>query len=81
MNKFFKETELLDGYNEEEYEVVPGRSSAVDESFIGCRNATFTWNPEPSATGTDTPSSQFKLTIPDELQFAKGGINLIVGPT
>ena len=81
MNAFFKETELLDGYGDEEHEVVPGQSSAVDDSFIGFRNAAFTWNPEPSNTGADTPSSQFKLTIPGELQFAKGGINLIVGPT
>ena len=81
MNNFFKETELLDGYSDEDYEVLPGRGSALEEGFIGFRNATFTWNPESSTTGTDTPSSQFKLTVPDELQFAKGRINLIVGPT
>lgn len=78
LNDFFKQTDLLDAYGEEDAKLLAAASA--DDSFIGFRNATFTWNPESPNAGTDTPS-QFRLTVPGELQFKKGKINLIVGPT
>ncbi|KAF5311665.1 hypothetical protein D9611_009497 [Ephemerocybe angulata] len=85
-NTFFKTTELLDTYSK------TGEGSGLsddcpvevhtqpEDNVIGFRNASFTWVPERSP-GTPASSSQFKLTVPGELCFAKGKINLIVGPT
>ncbi|KAJ3519232.1 hypothetical protein NMY22_g13302 [Coprinellus aureogranulatus] len=79
LNDFFKQTELLDVYDEDSQATHPA-SALADEGVIGFRNATFTWDGEPSNSGTETPS-RFRLVIPGEIQFAKGKINLIVGPT
>jgi hypothetical protein len=84
VNDFFKTTELLDVYGDDEepsHEYSSNLATAADEDFLGFRNATFTWNPNASGTGANTPSSQFKLTVPGTLKFAVGRINLIVGPT
>ena len=85
MNDFFKTTELLDAFGDNDEKPSDGHSSnlaaAANEGSLGFRNATFTWNPSTSGTGADTPSSQFKLTVPGSLDFSRRKINLIVGPT
>ncbi|KAI0640447.1 P-loop containing nucleoside triphosphate hydrolase protein [Trametes meyenii] len=50
---------------------------------VGIRNATFTWSKE--ATASQTPGSTrkrtFALRVDEELNFQRGKVNLIVGPT
>jgi hypothetical protein len=79
LNTFFKTTEILDVYGGNDPKAHYD-SPASEQDFTGFRNATFSWTPEPTTSGTDTPS-RFNLTVPGELTFAKGKINLIVGAT
>lgn len=83
LNDFFTETELLDGFEEADLTLSIPHHQGLDEGVIGFKNATFTWSPESSPTGASTPSSssQFRLSVPGDLQFKKGKINLIIGPT
>lgn len=79
---FFKETEFLDRYQPTEETRSPPNVLLSEDAgdFIGFRNASFTWTPDASPTSS-SPSSQFRLTIPGKLEFARGKINLIIGPT
>lgn len=53
-------------------------SSARGEIVVGIGRALFTW----STTVENTRAEQdFVLKIEDEIEFYRGGINLIVGPT
>ncbi|KAJ3527518.1 hypothetical protein NMY22_g9759 [Coprinellus aureogranulatus] len=84
LNNFFKETDLLDAFDEKTTSIqgdTLGVTQTLPEDFIGFRNASFSWNADSSRSGADTPSSQFKLSVPGELEFRKGKINLIVGAT
>ncbi|RXW21499.1 hypothetical protein EST38_g4368 [Candolleomyces aberdarensis] len=78
-NAFFKETDLLDSYEFTESSSAIVQPQPVEDDGLYLRNASFTWTPE--ANGESTPSSSFKLTVPGELRFMEGKINLIVGPT
>jgi ABC-type multidrug transport system fused ATPase/permease subunit len=79
---FFKETEFLDRYQDPEESSPPILASEDSEDdFIGIRNASFAWKLNTLESASSTPSSQFKLTVPGKLEFVKGKINLIVGPT
>ena len=80
LNTFFKTTEILDAYDEGDSKESHD-APVSEEDLTGFRNATFSWTPESTTSGTDTPSSRFNLTVPGELTFAKGKINLIVGST
>ncbi|KAF6747842.1 multidrug resistance-associated ABC transporter [Ephemerocybe angulata] len=85
-NTFFKTTDLLDSYSKsgEGSGLSNDRLAEVhtqpEDNVIGFKNASFTWVPELSP-GARASYSQFKLTVPGELYFVKGKINLIVGPT
>ena len=78
-NSFFKETDLLDSYSFSESPSAPSQPLLIDDGLY-LRNASFTWTPD-SANDECTPSSSFKLTVPGELRFMEGKINLIIGPT
>ncbi|KAF6747838.1 multidrug resistance-associated ABC transporter [Ephemerocybe angulata] len=78
MNSFFRDTELLDAFEDTESDGPTPTSLSGD--VIGFRNACFAWSRE-AVGGESTPSSQFRLTVPGDLQFLKGKVNLIVGPT
>ncbi|KAJ2931797.1 hypothetical protein H1R20_g5295, partial [Candolleomyces eurysporus] len=78
INSFFKEMDFLDSYQLTENSPALVRPQLVDDGFY-LRNASFTWTPK--TNGESTPSSTFKLTVPGELRFMEGKINLIVGPT
>ncbi|KZV64708.1 P-loop containing nucleoside triphosphate hydrolase protein [Peniophora sp. CONT] len=85
VTEFLQDTELLDHYAAQlegkasEDAIVTG--APEDPLSIGMNDASFTW----SATSTDgalTPSRRaFTLHIPDKLDFKRGAVNLIVGPT
>jgi hypothetical protein len=51
----------------------------VDE-LIGFRNATFSWSKDTDGARTRS-RRDFLLKIEDEVIFARGRINLVVGPT
>lgn len=73
------QTELLDSFAEPRDVITD--SSAAHKGAIGIGKANFTWSNEPT-DGSVTPSRQaFRLRVDDELQFQRGGFNLIVGPT
>ncbi|KAJ2923003.1 hypothetical protein H1R20_g14092, partial [Candolleomyces eurysporus] len=78
INTFFKEMDFLDTSKLPENSSSLVQSQPVDDGLY-LRNASFTWTPE--ANGEFTPSSTFKLTVPGELRFMEGKLNLIVGPT
>ena len=78
-NAFFKETDLLDSDELKGSSPALVQSQPAEDDGLYLRNASFTWTPE--ANGESTPSSSFKLTVPGELRFMEGKINLIVGPT
>ena len=50
----------------------------MPEPRIGFHNATFLWSADAE---TSSAKRRFTLKIEEELQFKKGTINLIVGPT
>ncbi|VDB89909.1 unnamed protein product [Peniophora sp. CBMAI 1063] len=87
VTEFLQKTELLDHYteqlNHEDVMQDPTETTGApdDKLTIGINDASFTW----SATSTDgslTPSRRtFTLRVPDKLEFKRGAVNLIVGPT
>lgn len=80
LDNFFKETDLLDVFDEETS--LP--AVAPDSDHVGFRSARFSWTPNtPGSTSgiVDETAQRFKLTVPGELEFRKEKINLIVGPT
>ena len=79
VDAFFKETDLLDSYEPNKNLSPLAQPQPVEDECLYLRNASFTWTLE--ANGESTPSSSFKLTVPGELRFMEGKINLIVGPT
>lgn len=85
LDSFLKDTQLLDKFEPDtiSQSLEHGRR-LLDADMIGFRNASFTW----ASLGTsralddDSVSSQkFTLKVPGELSFARGKLNLIVGPT
>lgn len=75
------QTELLDSFVEQTAQDVITDSSDEHKEDIGIGRAYFTWSNE-SFDGSVTPSRQaFRLRVDEELQFKRGGFNLIVGPT
>lgn len=83
IGNFLQETELLDTYADQlENKLVIADASQNDshDGVIGFNNATFTWSKEID-DGTQTPSSRlFKLRT-EHLEFKRGMVNLIIGPT
>ncbi|KZT67587.1 P-loop containing nucleoside triphosphate hydrolase protein [Daedalea quercina L-15889] len=89
VDEFLKKTELLDQYSPDSHEaeaLIP--KTLVTHDIIGVRNAAFTWTnmnhglSTPVSPGTPGRSKRnFVLRIEDEVQFKRGHINLIVGPT
>ncbi|KAG8702087.1 hypothetical protein FRC09_004964 [Ceratobasidium sp. 395] len=78
-NEFLIKTELLDVYTRKEPTAVV-EPPLPTSSVIGFQNAEFTWTQR--ASGTPTPSQRiFKLRIDDEVQFHRGKMNMVVGPT
>ncbi|KZV64704.1 hypothetical protein PENSPDRAFT_656364 [Peniophora sp. CONT] len=83
--EFLQKTELLDHYADQLEEKFSDESMTTgapeDALVIGMNDASFTW----SATSTDGFSTlsrrAFTLRVPDKLEFKRGAINLIVGPT
>ncbi|EIN13416.1 P-loop containing nucleoside triphosphate hydrolase protein [Punctularia strigosozonata HHB-11173 SS5] len=84
VDDFLRNTELLDNFTNVEKEnsvEIITRTTPADETIIGFNDAAFTWSADESS-GSMTPSKRnFRLRIPDELIFHRGGINLIIGPT
>ncbi|KAG6837885.1 hypothetical protein H0H93_013038 [Arthromyces matolae] len=79
VNDFLKNTELLDSFSEKEDNNLLLYSDRLTEE-IGFRDASFTWSND--AEGNSTPSKRnFMLKIDGELEFQRGQINLIIGPT
>ena len=75
------QTELLDSFVEQTAQDVITDSSDEHKEDIGFCRAYFTWSNE-SFDGSVTPSRQaLRLRVDEELQFKRGGFNLIVGPT
>ncbi|KAJ7288037.1 hypothetical protein C8J57DRAFT_1641031 [Mycena rebaudengoi] len=72
-------TELLDAFEEKTAPVPRPADSMVDE-LIGFRNATFSWSKDTDGARTRS-RRDFLLKIEDEVIFARGRINLVVGPT
>uniref|UniRef100_A0A8H8CHL8 P-loop containing nucleoside triphosphate hydrolase protein n=1 Tax=Psilocybe cubensis TaxID=181762 RepID=A0A8H8CHL8_PSICU len=72
---FLRETELLDRYTSDK------PNEHCREGDIGFKNAEFTWAEEDESATTQSPSRSFRLRINGELNFRRGCINLIVGPT
>lgn len=83
IGNFLRETELLDTYADEldnKLVVTDVLQSDAHDGVIGFNNATFTWSKEID-DGTQTPSSRmFKLRT-EHLEFKRGVVNLIIGPT
>ncbi|TBU52681.1 P-loop containing nucleoside triphosphate hydrolase protein [Dichomitus squalens] len=79
INRFLKETELLDRYTKKggnvDHLTENGHSLETHATDIGFRDAHFTWTEE---SAQDQP---FTLKIDRELLFKKGGLNIIYGPT
>ncbi|KAF8139182.1 P-loop containing nucleoside triphosphate hydrolase protein [Mycena galopus ATCC 62051] len=78
VDDFLKKTELLDAFNEKENSIFYPVDPSSDER-IGFRNAKFSWSDESDGSLTRS-RRQFQLKI-DEVLFAQGRINLVVGPT
>ena len=77
-----RQTELLDAYDQTKENIASGVSGDSSESFIGIRNASFTWSSDPAEIVTPGSSRRnFSLRIEGEVTFKQGKINLIVGPT
>ncbi|KZV63784.1 P-loop containing nucleoside triphosphate hydrolase protein [Peniophora sp. CONT] len=69
-------TELLDEYTGDQENYVPYDAERAD--VIGFHNARFTWSVE---DGASTPRRRFALSLPGDVLFKPGCINLIVGAT
>ena len=83
-DEFFKETETLpSSTNPTSNMLVAHQPSFSDNDWVFLRNASFSWTSgsDPEADGSMAPSSLFRLTVPGELRFMEGKINLIIGPT
>ena len=75
------QTELLDEYDHEGLREEASDPILPENDRIGMTRAHFTWSRE-CAPGSETPSKQaFRLRIEDELVFASGKFNIIIGPT
>ena len=75
------QTELLDKFTETSAEQVIAEALESHKEDIGFGQADFSWSNEKD-DGTLTPSRQtFRLRIDEEVQFKKGAINLVLGPT
>ena len=83
ISEFLNDTELLDEFdsvNEEKHDQIDLLTTGpTDPDTIGFSDASFVWT---SVDGSLTPSRRkFRLTIEDKLEFKRGGLNLIIGPT
>ncbi|PCH35585.1 hypothetical protein WOLCODRAFT_107550 [Wolfiporia cocos MD-104 SS10] len=83
LNDFLNKTELLDEFAEKKDDTpLLLLETSVGNDAIGFRQAAFTWANEEDLPST--PGSMlrtFRLKVEEELQFKRGGVNLIVGPT
>ncbi|CAK5280078.1 unnamed protein product [Mycena citricolor] len=80
VNDFLKKTELLDQYTESDATDLLVPADAAKDT-IGFKDATFAWTSE-KIDGSLTPSKRrFMLKIDGELNFKRGCVNLVVGPT
>ena len=52
----------------------------TEDDALGIVHAAFAWSPNAYGDGRGSPL-QFGLRIEGKLEFVKGGINLIAGPT
>ncbi|VDC01967.1 unnamed protein product [Peniophora sp. CBMAI 1063] len=81
MTEFLQHTELLDAYTTSRGD---GATEGIDvpQGAIGFKDCRFTWSRADDNEGSSTPSSRnFSLRIDGELAFARGAVNLVVGPT
>lgn len=80
LNKFLRETELLDSFSNADKAVVAS-VEAPGDSDTGFRDAEFAWS-EDTNDVAQTPSRRiFRLRINGQLYFKRGKVNLIIGPT
>ncbi|KZS93246.1 P-loop containing nucleoside triphosphate hydrolase protein [Sistotremastrum niveocremeum HHB9708] len=80
VSEFLEESELLDAFNPayEDRKAIAGQ--VPSQEVIGFHDATFSWSD--TSSGITTPSRRdFRLRIDGDLEFKRGQINLIVGPT
>ncbi|VDB89911.1 unnamed protein product [Peniophora sp. CBMAI 1063] len=85
VTEFLQKTELLDLYAAQADGVALNetmmRGAPEDPHVLGANDASFTWSASKSEA-TRVPSQRtFTLCIPGRLEFKRGAINLIVGPT
>ena len=86
MTDFLHNTELLDYYaaqldDNASAEQTIAHGAPENALTIGMNDASFTWSAT-SSDGSLTPSRRaFTLRVPDKLEFKRGAVNLIVGPT
>ncbi|KAF9046093.1 multidrug resistance-associated ABC transporter [Panaeolus papilionaceus] len=82
IQKFLRDTDLLDEFDDKASETMAQAASRLDDSrksVIGFKDAVFMWD---VPSGTETPSSRtFRLQVGGELRFRRNCVNLIVGPT
>ncbi|KAF9522597.1 multidrug resistance-associated ABC transporter [Crepidotus variabilis] len=82
ISKFLNESELLDNYSEETCTEVTIKTVPENKSdVVGFNNATFSWSKDADGGVLTLSSKSFRLRIPDTVEFKKGKLNLIVGPT
>lgn len=80
MDKFLRETELLDTFDEK-VGPVGSITDAETSTEIGFKDAHFVWSTD-DARGPDTPSGRaFRLKIDGTITFKHACLNVIVGPT
>lgn len=76
------QSELLDRYDEQGNSLTPSLKGPEDASQdIGFHRASFAWSNEGTSWLTPASSNNFHLSIDHELKFAKGVLNIIIGPT
>lgn len=82
VTEFLNDTELLDEFDSktEKHDQIDLFTNGPSEpDAIGFSDASFVWT---SVDGSLTPSRRkFRLTIEDKLEFKRGALNLIIGPT
>ena len=83
VSEFLNDTELLDEFDttheQKQGQIDLLTSDPSDPDVIGFSDAAFVWT---SVDGSLTPSRRkFRLTLEDKVEFKRGALNLIIGPT
>jgi hypothetical protein len=82
-DEFFKETETLSSTIISNSNMLVTEPYPSDSNKVFFKNACFSWTDgaDTEVDGLPTTLNSFKLTVPGELRFMEGKINLIIGPT